>query len=93
MELFRLDNSLQFLVLFLIRLPVCEFVTIGTMFFNEFAKILVFTTSIGYIFIVYFFIWKIVSSKKCDIILKLSSKKCCIYRFSSSKKCIFARDK
>ena len=48
MELFRLDNSLQFLVLFLIRLPVCEFVTIGTMFFNEFAKILVFTTGRSY---------------------------------------------
>ena len=48
LELFRLDNSLQFLVLFLIRLPVCEFVTIGTMFFNEFAKILVFTTGRSY---------------------------------------------
>ena len=48
MALFRLDNSLQFLVLFLIRLPVCEFVTIGTMFFNEFAKILVFTTGRSY---------------------------------------------
>ena len=29
------------------------------MFFNEFAKILVFTTSIGYIFIVYFFIFSV----------------------------------